>query len=207
MVKKIVFQIIVIASLFSCNQSEEKKGPESDIKKDTAVTRSPAIVAKRPPIINITDTLSAKYTVLYIKDSAANVERIGLKLAEIYGFKLAAVINKNNLKTNGQPMAWYNSTKAPYFFEAGIPINKKPAKLPGNIHVKEIAVDSVVVAHFYGPYEMLNEAYDALNDWMKDHKKKIAGKPYEIYVDDPMEKDGKMKDPYKVRTDVIFTWK
>ena len=97
MVKKIVFQIIVIASLFSCNQSEEKKGPESDIKKDTAVTRSPAIVAKRPPIINITDTLSAKYTVLYIKDSAANVERIGLKLAEIYGFKLAAVINKNNL--------------------------------------------------------------------------------------------------------------
>jgi effector-binding domain-containing protein len=54
---------------------------------------------------------------------------------------------------------------------------------------------------------MLPQAYDAIGDWMKGNKKKLNGKPYEVYVDDPMDKDGKMKDPYKVRTDVIFPWK
>lgn len=142
-----------------------------------------------------------------MKDSAASAERIGVKLAAILGFKLAAVIKKNGLKTNGKPMAWCNNTKAPYFFEAGLPVDKKPTKQPSNVFTREIGVDSVVVAHFYGPYELLPQAYEALSDWMKSHKKTMKGKPYEIYVDDPVDKDGKPKDPYKVQTDVVFPWK
>ena len=111
------------------------------------------------------------------------------------------------MKVAGQPMAWYNTQKAPYYFEAGIPVEKKLGKLPSNIFIKEIGVDSVTVAHFYGPYDLLPDAYDAMKDIMKDRKKKTKGKPYEIYVGDPMDKDGKMKDPYKVQTDVVFPWK
>jgi len=209
MKKNSLLAVVLIVGFACCNNNTEEKKGEAAINKDTTTAPMTAkeTVTKRAPIINITDTLSVKRTVLYMKDSAASADRVGLKLAEILGFKLSAVIKKNGLKTTGQPMAWYNSTKAPYFFEAGIPVDKKPVKKPSNVYIREIGVDSVVVAHFYGPYDLLPQAYDALNDWMKSHKKTKKGKPYEIYAGEPMNKDGKMKDPYKVQTDVVFPWK
>ena len=107
----------------------------------------------------------------------------------------------------GAPMAWYNTMKAPYFFEAGIPVNKKPAKLPAGVFVREMGNDSAVVAHFYGPYNLLSQGYDAVKERMKDEKKKSSAAPYEIYVGNPMDKNGKMIDPYKVRTDIVFPFK
>jgi len=203
--------LIFVIFLFACSNDagEKKESPGVNaVKKDSpAVEKKIETPAKRPPIINITDTVSVKRTVLCIRDSAATFERISLKLGEIYGFKLAAIIKKTKMKVAGQPMAWYNTQKAPYYFEAGIPVEKKLGKLPSNIFIKEIGVDSVTVAHFYGPYDLLPDAYDAMKDIMKDRKKKTKGKPYEIYVGDPMDKDGKMKDPYKVQTDVVFPWK
>jgi effector-binding domain-containing protein len=208
--KKIVWLLpFALSWLAACNSGNETKTTPV-IKKDTATIHSVTPLpeeTKRPPIINITDTLSDKRLVLYMKDSAATVERIGLKLPQILGFKLDAVIKKNKLAVTGRPMAWYNTSKPPYFFEAGIPVNKKPARLPSNVFVRQIGVDSVTVAHFYGSYDLLPQAYEALNDWMKSHKKKLKGKPYEIYVDDPTGKDGQMKDPYKVKTDVVFPWR
>ena len=195
----------------ACNNNSSEKNATPAIasaKKDTPVEEKKAApVKKRPPIINITDTVSTKMTVLCLKDSAANFERISLKLGNIYGVKLAAILKKTGMKTAGQPMAWYNTQKAPYYFEAGIPVEKKAGKLPSNAFIKEIGTDSVTVAHFYGPYDLLPEAYDALKEMMKDRKKKAKQKMYEIYVSDPMDKDGKPKDPYKVQTDVVFTWK
>jgi effector-binding domain-containing protein len=47
-------------------------------------------------------------------------------------------------------------------------------------------------------------AYDALAEWAKDKKKKKKGNPYEVYVTDPIDKDGKPVDPYKIRTDIVF---
>jgi effector-binding domain-containing protein len=50
-------------------------------------------------------------------------------------------------------------------------------------------------------------AYEALTDWLKENKKKTAGLPYEMYVTDPVGKDGKLLDPYRVQTDIIFPHK
>jgi len=88
-----------------------------------------------------------------------------------------------------------------------LPVDKKPSKLPPGVIIKQIGTDSVVVAHFYGPYSLTAKAYPVLQDWLKDHKKKAIQPPYEIYVDDPMDKNGKLKDPYKVQTDIVFTWR
>lgn len=160
--------------------------------------------AAKSAIINIVDTVSPKRLVLYMKDSAKTFERISLKLGTIYGVKLAEVLKKNNIKMAGAPMAWYKSQKAPYFFEAGVPINKKPAKLPKNVFIKEMGADSVMMAHFYGPYELLGQGYDAIKERMKEEKKSARGTPYEIYIGDPVDANGKPIDPYKVRTDIIF---
>jgi len=212
---RIVLLVPALATvlLYACNSETQTdkeptivKSTDSPVVKKKEPTEAP-LPTKRPPIINITDTLSVKRLVLCMKDSAATYDRISLKLGEIYGIKLAAVIKKNSLKITGQPMAWYKARKAPYFFEAGIPVDKRPRKLPANAFIKEIGVDSVIVAHFYGGYDLLPQAYEALTDIIKDRKRTLRSKPYEIYVGDPMDKEGKLNDPYKVQTDVVFPWK
>lgn len=202
---------LAVACLFlfcGCKNANNKliNSTTKDSIVKIAIRTEQPLATKRAPVINIMDTLSIKQLVLCIKDSAANSQRLAAKLATIYGVKLATVIKKNKLKITGAPMAWYKSQKAPYFFEAGLPIDKKPVKLPAGVTIKQMGTDSVVVAHFYGPYELTGQAYTALQDWIKDRKKKTTKAPYEVYVDDPLGKDGKLKDPYKVQTDIIFTW-
>ncbi len=210
MKKYLLLSSITVQLFAACSSNDEKKA-DPELKKDTGSKKeapaTPATETKRPAIINITDTLSSKQVIMYMKDSAATIERLQLKLGEIWTVKLGAVVQKNKIKTIGHPTAWYKTNKAPYFFEAGIPVDKKPAKFPANVFIREISADSVTVAHFYGSYDLLPQAYEAINDWMKGHKKKLDGKPYEVYIDDPMDKDGKMKDPYKVQTDIIYPWK
>lgn len=209
--KKILFTICCTGLLFACKQKKttapvDTATPTIVVRKDTATLKKEDQPA-RPPIINIADTIAPKLIVLYVKDTAASSERISQKLAKIYGIQLLEFIKKNKLTVTGPPMAWYKSHKAPFLFEAGLPVNKKPSKLSKGILVKNIGGDSAVIAHFIGPYSSTFMAYETLTEWLKDRKKKLAGLPYEIYVTDPMGKDGKLLDPYKVQTDIVFPHK
>jgi effector-binding domain-containing protein len=202
----------LLLMLFIGACKDEKKpeikpdAPKIVVRKDTAKLKQEQ-QPSRSPIINVADTFAVKYLVLYIKDSAASSERISQKLATAYGVKLADCIKKNNLKSVGPPIAWYKSSKAPFFFEAGIPVDKKPAKLPKGILIKSIGGEPALVAHFYGPYSSTFVGYEVLTEWLKDRKKMRSALPYEIYVTDPMDKNGKMLDPYKVQTDIVFPYK
>ncbi len=196
--------------MFSCQEKEKAPVPAPTthfiIKKDSAVvTKGGGPV--RPPIVNITDTIARKYIILYVKDSAASSERISTKLAKIYGTKIPELMKLQQLIVTGPPVAWYKTNTAPFFFEAGIPVNKKPAKLPKGFFTRNIGGDSSVIAHFYGPYALTSMGYDAISDFMADNKKKRNGIPYEMYVTEPVGKDGKAIDPYKVQTDIIFPYK
>jgi effector-binding domain-containing protein len=195
--------------LSACNSNSEKKAVPA--KNDTLVVKKENLQkkegkddTKKPPILNIVDTVSVKMIVVCMKDSAANYNRIALKLSQIYGAKLAEVFKKNKIRQAGAPMAWYKSYKAPYFFEAGIPVDKRPTKLPRGVFVKETKADSVVLAHFFGPYDLIPKGYDAIKEWIKDNNKPALGFPYEVYVSDPIDKKGKPVDPYKVQTDIVF---
>jgi len=199
----------LLLSISACHNGKE--GNKNNNTIDTIIKSTVKAEQKnspnKAPVINITDTISIKHFILYMKDSAATSSRISIKLGEIYSVKLAGFIKKNGLKVMSAPMAWYRSQKAPFFFEAGIAVDKNPRKLTTGIFVKQIGTDSIVVAHFYGPYNLTNQAYPVLQDWIKDRKKKMIQPPYEIYIDDPLDKNGKLKDPYKVQTDIVFTWK
>jgi effector-binding domain-containing protein len=189
----------------SCNNG--KKEPAA-APKDTLIVpvkrTEKADQKERPPIINMVDTVAPKRIIIFAKDSARTYERIGLKLGKIYGGKLAETIKKNNLTMTGAPLAWYKTTKAPFFFEAGLQVNKRPAKLTGAVQVRELPAGNVVVAHFYGPYNLMPQGYEAIREWIKVNKKISAGAPFEIYITDPVGKDGKPLDPYKVQTDIVF---
>lgn len=207
---KIIPLCILLVYLAACNHKDNNHTNGADSVKIVRAKVAPPVPIKKntpkAPIINIIDTIAAKKIILYMKDSAATQERISIKLAEIYGTKISSVIKKNKLKINGSPLAWYQTQKAPIFFEAGIPVDKKPAKLPKGFFIKNIGGDSAVVAHFFGPYNLTYEAYEVLSDFVKDKKKKKTGLPYEIYVGDPLDKNGKPLDPFRVQTDIVQTY-
>jgi effector-binding domain-containing protein len=182
--------------------ADDKDSTKKEIKKEE--TKAPDTKVQRPPIVNIVDTLEPKRTVAYSKDSAASFDRIKLKLENIYGVKMQEYIKKNNLKAVGAPMAWYTKQKAPFFFEAGFPVNKAGSKAVTGVQIREIAAGKAVIAHFFGPFDLLPLGYDAIKEFIKDNKKTAAGAPYEVYLTDPIGKDGKPVDPYKIQTDIVF---
>lgn len=205
---------LMLSSVFlivgnSCNQSDsnKKETPPTVIRKKDKPLGKSDTASKSAPIINISDTVSMAFSVLSVKDSAYNNIRLGEKLAKIYAEKLDKCIKSNKIKPFGPPMAWYKTQKAPFFFEAAIPVNKKPTKLPKGILFKKIPQTRVIVAHFYGPYEETVQAYQFLKEWLKENKKIPAAAPYEIYVDDPIDENGNLKDPYKVQTDIVFPYR
>ena len=200
----IISSIIILFFLVACNNDESKKEPADTIilKKDKPVNKNDT--TPRPaPIINISDTVATAYSIIYIKDSAFNSIRLSYKLVKIYDTLLADVIIKNKLHQTGPPQAIYKSQKAPFFFEAGIPVDKKPAKLPKGIAFKKVPASRAVIAHYFGPYEESVQAYQILKDWLKDLGKKPSAAPYEIYVNESVDEEGKAIDPYKVQTDIV----
>ncbi len=192
---------LLLASGCSDNNTttgKKEPAPKADTGKKEAPAPAPA--AKRPPVMNIVDTLTPKRIVLYMKDSAASMDRIGMKLGDIYGVKLAKFMKDNKVTPTGSPMAWYKGNTAPYFFEAGMPVDKAPGKLSAGIFSRVVPAGSVILVHFYGPYEMMGMAYDEVKARMDKGKIAAAGAPFEIYIGDPEVQ----KDPYKVQTDIVF---
>ncbi|HRN90821.1 MAG TPA: hypothetical protein PLE75_10405 [Ferruginibacter sp.] len=192
----------------SCSEPEQTQTPPPVVyKKDTATVQRQAVRPKAP-VINIVDTVRPAAWVLVMKDSAAGSETIGSKMNIIYSEALIKVIEDKKLNITGPRMAWYRTSSPPFFFEAGYPVNKKPTgKLPKNIFLKELKNDSALVAHYYGPYDLTYQAYEALKEWMNDYKKKSAGAPYEVYIGSMYNEKGNPVDPYRVRTDIIFPYK
>lgn len=194
---------------FSCggnndNPSDKAKKDSGKITVKVDTIKKTETKYERPPIVNIVDTIAPKRTVIYAKDSSASFEGISIKLANIYSNKLGVYVKKNNLKTAGAPMAWYTKQKPPYFFEAGVPVNKAGAKPVAGVVVKEMAAGKAIIAHFYGPFNLLPQGYDAIREYIKDNKLTTNGMAYEVYLSDPFDKDGKAVDPYKIQTDIIF---
>ena len=100
------YQVLVISGGYSVSVVERlrKRGitevfMDAKIKKDS--TPAPPQGAVRPPIVNIVDTFALKFTVLYMKDSAASSYRISKKLETIFGTTIPALIKKQGLKTTG----------------------------------------------------------------------------------------------------------
>ena len=199
----ILFSIVFI----SCKDNKETPPPPPPLVKKEIVTNSKTEIVQKGPIINIIDTVEVKRIVFCVKDSSATSAGMSIKLSKIYNKKLPTAITAANLKIVGQPMAWYKSQKAPFFFEVGIPVDKAPAKMPKGFFIKKTGGDSALVAHFYGPNVLSNVGYDAVAEMLKERNRKKAAPAYEIYIDNPFEvKKGKI-DAYKQQTDIVGPYK
>jgi len=202
----VVFAVVCISLAFAgCgNRDDDNVKPKVPVKIKQDTSRLAETNIKKPPIVNIVDTVVPKQTVIYIKDSAASSERLSQELFDLFEKRIPELGKSQNFKVTSPPMVWYKTQQAPFFYEAGISVDKKPAKLPKPYLVKNIGGDSAVIAHFFGPYEITIMGYEALNDWMKSNKKKRTSPSYEIYVSNPYTAGAKKADPYKVQTDIVF---
>lgn len=201
------FALAAAMLIVGCNDSNTTKNnttpaveqPNTDSPAKTTQAPTPSD-NKKPPVMNIVDTVSIKRVVVYMKDSAATTEGLGAKLGAIYADKLTKFLSAAKINPISSPMAWYKSEKAPYFFEAGFAVAKAPAKLAPGVFTKEVPAGNVLVVHFFGPYELLSTGYEAAKARMAEAKLEAAGAPYEVYIGDPEVE----KDPYKVLTDIVF---
>jgi effector-binding domain-containing protein len=202
---------MICIAVISCNNKADKEPAAA--KKDTPVTRKkepvetapePEAGYQRPPIINIVDTVAPKRIIAYSNDTAATLNGMYQKMAKINSTKVAEYMKKNNLKAAGSPIVWYTRTRKYYRFAAGMVINKRGAKAVKGVEISEQSAGKVLVAHFYGPYNLIPQGHEAIKEWLKDNKKRQSTPPYEMHVTNPIDKSGKAVDPYKMQTDIVF---
>jgi effector-binding domain-containing protein len=202
-----IIAICSIIFMISCADTKEKETAAKAAQQKSEKAATPTVVAEKAPIINLQDTIELKRTVLCIKDSANNRERMYAKLCTIYNTKLADCIKTNKLKVMGNPIAWHTKQKNAFFFEAGIPVNTAPTKPGKGMYMKNTSNDSVFVAHFFGPSDMAVGAYVALNEKLTDLHKHKTNDIYEVYFGDYFSASATPKDFYKLRTDIILPYK
>jgi hypothetical protein len=204
---KTIPYFFILLSLFilitSCGGSSDK--PTSTITENKKETEKAVVKEiQKAPIVNIEDSIEINHkNILCIKDSAASNEGLTKKMAFIYSKKLVDVIKSNKLKITGSPIAWFKSQKTPYFFEAGIPVDKAPTKMGKGMFMKSTSSDSAFIAHFWGPNSIKAQGYDALNERVKDMKKTKSGDAYEIY-NFVFDSTIISKDAYKLETMIIM---
>ncbi|MFC4261529.1 hypothetical protein ACFOWM_01445 [Ferruginibacter yonginensis] len=207
MIRFVTTTLLFTVTLFSisCKSKQPANVPPPLVKKEKP--SQPTDKLQKGPIINVIDTITPKQVYIIIKDSAATSAGLSVKLNNIYNKKLVDFIKTNKLKVTGAPTAWYKTQKAPFFFEAGLPIEKAPNKLAKGIMVKRTGGDSALLAHFFGPYDLTNVGYESLAEILKDRKKRKSAPAFEIYVQNPFEPSKVKIDPYKMQTDIVMPYK
>jgi effector-binding domain-containing protein len=122
---------------------------------------------------------------------------MGKAYGEIFNY-----LQASGLKQIGAPFSislkWDSITKASVM-KIGIPVNKE-GKNKGRIIAEKIPEQNAVMAYYFGPYEKIEPAYYALDQYIKEINKEVTGGPWEVYISDPM----KEKDLTKLETHILF---
>ena len=195
--KNILLAGFVLAGILtSCGGSGENK-QSSDSTQTTAPTGDSSAV--KEPTFTIEETTTKEQFMMVMSDSAQSTAELGEKLGKIYA-SIGECAGKCKMESAGYPVAWYNSPSAPWKFEAGMPYTTECGHPEKGISLKTLKAGKAVVAHYFGPYEMSDRAYQACEKYIAEHKMTVDGPPYEVYIGDPALES----DMYKVQTDIVF---
>jgi effector-binding domain-containing protein len=149
-----------------------------------------------PVKVQLEKTSFKDMSLLYIRDTAATTEAIKDVLGKGYG-ELMSFIQENKL----QPMkfmAWYYSMQPPWPVDVAVEANNIPVQLKGRIQSRVQPGGEAVIAHMWGPYDQVGQAYVQIENWLKQNKRKANGAPFEVYLNDPSA----VKSPAEIQTDV-----
>ncbi|HTW73930.1 MAG TPA: GyrI-like domain-containing protein [Steroidobacteraceae bacterium] len=120
-------------------------------------------------------------------------------LAQCFG-KLFSHGQKAGLPIAGWPLARYVTTgPGRWTVEAAMPL-AAPASAEDDMQPGSLPAGPVVVGIHGGPYDQLPDTHAAIEKWIEDHGRHIAGAPWESYVTDPAQHP----DPADWRTEVYW---
>jgi len=133
--------------------------------------------------------------VIYIVDTATTTDDISSKMGKNYS-RLFAFIGRRQLNI-GKVLAIYRTSSPPWIFDVAVEVDREPVQTEG-IKFKTIEGGEAIVLHFKGPYEQLGNAYEQIDEWLKENKKQRSGAPMEVYLNEPAT----VKDKNELLTDV-----
>ena len=130
------------------------------------------------------------------KSSLQNIgQDMGPMYGKVYGYMGAKAINPV-----GPPIALYFSEPGPDW-EIGVAVPAPKGTLGQDAIVSTTLPGGKMVSTMHiGPYEKLNESWNALTDWMKKGDYKPAGPGREVYLIGPSLES----DPSKFRTELLW---
>jgi effector-binding domain-containing protein len=134
--------------------------------------------------------------VLFIKDTASSTEKISEILGKDYG-ELMQFLSKSKLLPL-KFMAWYYSTQPPWAMDVAVQTISIPEQLSGRIQSRIQKGGEVLIAHMWGPYNKVSQAYSKIESWLKENNRKAKGNPFEVYLNDPAS----VKSESEIRTDI-----
>jgi effector-binding domain-containing protein/uncharacterized protein YndB with AHSA1/START domain len=174
---------------------------EKGLKKlDSVALHSPKIIMGKVESIIEMKTQDQNSISL---EAECKVEDIGKTLGELYG-KIQTKITDNKLEMAGAPCAMYPG------FKPGDKQTKIVACIPTKTLCKGKCDEGMTCAvckatkcikvKYLGAYESNFIAYEAAQNYIKEHHLEMAGDPWEEYENDPMIE----KDPSKYITNVYW---
>lgn len=128
------------------------------------------------------------------------------ELAATLGAALGQVFQyaqQNGIALAGQPFTRYLEWgPGIWTIEAGLPVTARVGKTSaeGEVRADVLPGGLVATTTHAGPYDKLNEAHAAVEQWVEAQGLQSAGAPWELYVTDPAEHP----DPKDWKTDLFW---
>jgi AraC family transcriptional regulator len=123
---------------------------------------------------------------------------LGAALGQVFQYA-----QQNGIALAGQPFTRYIEWgPGIWTIEAGLPVTGAVAKTTsgGEVRADVLPGGLVATATHTGPYDKLNEAHAAIQQWMEAERLRSAGAPWEVYVTDPADHP----DPKDWKTDLFW---
>lgn len=185
--------IMMMVILFSFRIPANKPDIFSFPDIQTTITTRDTII---PVKVQLEKTSFKDMAVLFIHDTATTTENIKDVLGKSYG-ELMQFIQQNRLQPQ-KFLAWYYSMQPPWPMDVAVETINIPANLSGRIQSRIQKGGEVLLAHMWGPYDQVSNAYLKIESWLKENKRIAKGSPFEVYLNDPSA----VKSPSEIRTDI-----
>lgn len=111
--------------------------------------------------------------------------------------EVIGVITQQGRIPAGPPFARYKPVDGGFEVEAGFPCSG-PISPSGRVEPSTLPGGGAATTRHVGPYEAVGDAYAAVQQWIAEQGLRVAGAPWEQYLDGPEV------PPEQTRTDVVF---